>query len=77
MTMILEQISASRRAFLGAGAAAGGGLLLSLSLPFSEGKADADSFAANACIRIGGDGQIVLTITPSRRAEWVRSGHRP
>jgi isoquinoline 1-oxidoreductase beta subunit len=31
----------SRRAFLQAGAAAGGGLLLSLRLPFANGEADA------------------------------------
>ena len=55
----------SRRRFLQAGAAAGGGLLLSLSLPFANGDAeaaDADGFAPNAFIRIEGDGQIVLTM---------------
>jgi isoquinoline 1-oxidoreductase beta subunit len=55
----------SRRRFLKAGAAAGGGLMLSLSLPFASGQAeaaDAGDFAPNAFIRIDGDGQIVLTM---------------
>jgi isoquinoline 1-oxidoreductase beta subunit len=55
----------SRRRFLQAGAAAGGGLMLSLRLPLANGDAeaaDADGFAPNAFIRIGGDGQIVLVM---------------
>jgi isoquinoline 1-oxidoreductase beta subunit len=55
----------SRRLFLQAGAAAGGGLMLSLRLPLADGEAEAadgDTFAPNAFIRIERDGQIVLTM---------------
>jgi isoquinoline 1-oxidoreductase subunit beta len=55
----------SRRRFLQAGAAAGGGLMLSLRLPFANAEAQAAgaaSFAPNAFIRIGSDGQIALTM---------------
>src|SRR5712672_1032827 len=55
----------SRRSFLQAGVAASGGLMLSLSLPFASGDAeaaDAHGFAPNAFIRIGDDGRIVLTM---------------
>src|SRR5215831_16368483 len=60
-----EPISFSRRRLLRAGAAVGGGLLLSLRLPFASGEAeaaDASDFAPNAFIRIGRDGRIVLII---------------
>jgi isoquinoline 1-oxidoreductase beta subunit len=51
----------SRRNFLINSAVAGSGLVLSLSLPFGQGKAGGtDSFAPNAFIRIGTDGEIVL-----------------
>src|ERR1700716_2350116 len=55
----------SRRRLLQAGAAVGGGLVLGLSLPFANSgaaAAGADGFSPNAFIRIGGDGQIVLTM---------------
>jgi isoquinoline 1-oxidoreductase subunit beta len=54
----------SRRNFLQASAATTGGLVLSLSLPFAKGEAEAanESFEPNAFIRIGSDGQVVLTM---------------
>jgi isoquinoline 1-oxidoreductase beta subunit len=56
--------SLSRRTFLQAGVAAGGGLMLSLHLPpaGSDAKAEGDRFAPNAFIRIDSDGQIILTM---------------
>ena len=47
------------------GAAAGGGLMLSLRLPFAGGEAEADGadpFMPNAFVRIDRDGQVVLTM---------------
>jgi isoquinoline 1-oxidoreductase subunit beta len=55
----------SRRSFLQAGATAGGGLLLSLSLRLAHGEVEAaraDGFAPNAFIRVDRAGQIVLSM---------------
>src|SRR5262252_8805826 len=70
--MILDHVfyraagpSLSRRSFLQAWAAAGGGLMLSFRLPLASGEAEATeagAFVPNAFVRIGGDGQIILTM---------------
>jgi isoquinoline 1-oxidoreductase subunit beta len=57
--------SLSRRMILQAGTAAGGGLMLSLFLPILSHRWQAaaeDGFAPNAFVRVGSDGQVVLTM---------------
>jgi len=56
----MHRLSLSRRTLLKAGAAAGGGLVLGLTLP--SASADAEGFRPNAFVRIQGDGKVVLTM---------------
>jgi isoquinoline 1-oxidoreductase beta subunit len=53
--------SVSRRSFLLAGAAAGGGVMQSLPSQMALPKRPTPKASPNACVRIEGDGQIVLT----------------
>jgi isoquinoline 1-oxidoreductase beta subunit len=55
-----SQIDISRRAFLKAGAAAGGGLLLGFALPFEAVTAATGIFAPNAFVRIDSNGAVTL-----------------
>ncbi|WGD55171.1 xanthine dehydrogenase family protein molybdopterin-binding subunit [Bradyrhizobium sp. CB1650] len=53
----------SRRNFLIGSAAVSGGMMLSLALPFGRSEAaGVEDFAPNAFIRIGSDGQVILTM---------------
>ena len=69
----------SRRMLLQAGAAVGGGLMLSLSLPLASGEAEAagaGDFVPNAFIRIESNGQIVLTMPYVEMGQGTRSEER-
>jgi isoquinoline 1-oxidoreductase subunit beta len=58
-----SQIDISRRVFIKAGAAAGGGLLLGFALPFEAATAVTGIFAPNAFVRIDNNGAVTLIMS--------------
>ena len=75
----LPLTTATRRGFLQASAAVGGGLLLSFGLPPAMGRAAAagaaDGFAPNAFIRIGRDGQVTLIMPQVEMGQGTYTSH--
>ena len=65
-----SELNLSRRVVLRAGAAAGGGLLLSFALPsfFTRTSVSAaeGNFAPNGFIRIGQDGRVAVIVSAGR-----------
>src|SRR2546428_2105195 len=68
-----EILNLSRRDFVKTGAAAGGGLLLGLYLPFGNRIANAEqkTFAPNAFIRIGTDDSVTVMVNHSEMGQGV------
>src|SRR2546428_597452 len=68
-----EILNLSRRDFVKTGAAAGGGLLLGLYLPFGNRIANAQqkTFAPNAFIRIGTDDWVTVIVNHSEMGQGV------
>ncbi len=71
----MSSATRSRRAFLKASAAAGGGLLLGFSMPFAGAAAgeagEAEVFAPNAFIRIDRSGKITLIMPQAEMGQGV------
>ncbi len=59
----------SRRAFLKAGAAVGGGLLLGFRLSSPDEAAAAGEFAPNAFVRVGRDGKVALIVAQAEMGQ--------
>jgi isoquinoline 1-oxidoreductase beta subunit len=62
----------SRREFVGAGIAAGAGLVIGFYLPHGEGS-NKDSFSPNAYLRITPDNKITIVVARSEMGQGVRT----
>jgi isoquinoline 1-oxidoreductase beta subunit len=69
-----EQVNASRRGFLKASAAVGGGLLLSFSTPgLLDASAQTDGGAINVFVRIAADGIVTITAKNPEQGQGVKT----
>jgi len=63
----------SRREFIGAGVAAGAGLVLGFYLPHRSSVGGGDSFVPNAYLRITPDNKVTVVVARSEMGQGVRT----
>jgi isoquinoline 1-oxidoreductase subunit beta len=72
--LVREEVNASRRGFLKVSAAAGGGLLLSFSMPgLLDASAQAGGGAMNVFVRIAADGIVTITSKNPEQGQGVKT----
>src|SRR5207245_3132158 len=63
----------SRREFLGAGVAAGAGLVIGFYLPHRSSGGNGDAFAPNAYLKITPDNRVTVVVARSEMGQGVRT----